>query len=173
MPNAKNERKRQNEQKQLSSAGMTALQRNEGIRRTYYNDTAGNCTYGVGTLAHMGLCTPQELGHPVSDALIQASLARGVRQAEHVVRHAVTDHELTQEQFDAAVSFAYNVPGGARHALAPANQGDMAAVARNMSRFVYEHAHDARGRASGPARLSHGLTRRRQLESAPFRVPAQ
>jgi GH24 family phage-related lysozyme (muramidase) len=44
-------------------------------------------------------------------------LARGIRQAEQVLQRAVTDHELTQDQFDAAVSFAYNVPGGVHRAL--------------------------------------------------------
>jgi lysozyme len=165
-----NRRPNLNGTRRLSSAGLLSLQRNEGFRRTYYNDTANNCTYGVGTLAHMGLCTNDELGHPVSDRLIQIALARGVRQAEQVVQRAVTDHELTQDQFDAAVSFAYNVPGGAHRALSPANTGDMAGVARNMNRYIYEHPHDAQGRVSGPPRLNAGLLNRRRAESAPFRV---
>lgn len=169
MTNANSKKKAgANDARSLSSAGVTALRTNEGLRNTYYNDTANNCTYGVGTLAHMGPCTPQELNRPVSNALIQASLQRGIRDAERVVRRAVPSQELTQDQFDAAVSFAYNVPGGARRALAPANQGNMAAVARNMNQYVYEHPRDEHGRAAGPGRRSQGLARRRQRESAPF-----
>jgi lysozyme len=170
MATAKKKKTSANAARRLSSTGLLAPQRNEGFRRTYYNDTANNCTYGVGALAHMGPCTAQELGQPVSDRLIQSALAQGVREAEHVVRRAVTDQELSQEQFDAAVSFAYNVPGGARRALAPANTGNMTGVARNMSQFVFEHPHDTQGRVSGPPRLNAGLVNRRRLESAPFRV---
>jgi lysozyme len=158
-----------NVNRQLSADGVLALQRNEGLRRTYYNDTANNCTYGVGTLEHLGPCTDAELRRTVSDAQIQASLMHGVRRAERIVRAAVPDQELTQDQFDAAVSFAYNVPGGARRALAPANRGNMAGVAQNMNRYVYEHPRGANGQA-GPARLNNGLVDRRRRESAPFNV---
>ncbi|WP_227245170.1 lysozyme [Paraburkholderia caribensis] len=155
----------------LSENGQRALQQNEGLRHVYYNDSARNCTYGVGTLAHMGPCTARELGQPVPGSAIQAQLGTGVRRAEQIVRDAVPDHALTQEQFDAAVSFAYNVPGGARAALSPANRGDMAAVARNMNGYVYVHAHDTRGRPVGPSRRSDGLVTRRRREAAPFLAP--
>jgi lysozyme len=158
-----------NERKSLSAAGRSALERSEGYKTTYYDDTAQNCTYGVGTLAHMGPCTPAERGRPVSNDMIERSLAQGVREAERIVRRAVKDHELTQAQFDAAVSFAYNVRNAATKALKPANRGDMASVARNISQFVYEHPHDAHGHVSGPARLNHGLVGRRRRESMPFK----
>ncbi|MBP0593852.1 glycoside hydrolase family protein [Paraburkholderia sp. LEh10] len=152
----------------LSAEGQRALQQNEGLRRVYYNDTANNCTFGVGSLAHMGPCTARELGQPVPDSAIRAQLATGIRRAEQIVRNAVPGQALTQEQFDAAVSFAYNVPGGARAALNPANRGDMAAVARNMNDYVYVHAHDAHGRPVGPPLRSDGLVSRRRREAAPF-----
>lgn len=167
------DRKNANANRRLSDQGVRDLQRNEGLRLVYYNDTADNCTYGVGTLAHMGPCTAAEVGRPVTHAQVQRSLALGVQAAERIVRNAVRDTELTQEQFDAAVSFAYNVPGGARSALAPANRGDMGAVARNIDQYVYDHAHDAQGRPIGPARRNQGLVNRRQRESAPFRTPAR
>ena len=162
-----------NDSRNLSPTGLDALRANEGVRNTYYNDTANNCTYGVGTLAHMGPCTPDELNRPVSAALIQRSLHEGIRRAERIVRRAVLDQELTQAQFDAAVSFAYNVPGGARRALSPANQGDMATVGRNMRQYVYERPRDDLGRVSGPARRNQGLVLRRQRESLPFEGSGQ
>ncbi|QCP55021.1 lysozyme [Trinickia violacea] len=157
----------------MSTEGQRALQHNEGLRRVYYNDSANNCTFGIGTLAHMGPCTARELGQPVPDPVIQARLGAGVRRAEQIVRDAVPDHTLTQAQFDAAVSFAYNMPGGARAALNPANRGDMVAVARNINAYVYVHAHDARGHPVGPPRRSDGLVDRRRREAAPFLVPPQ
>lgn len=155
----------------LSRAGQRALQVNEGMRHVYYNDTANNCTYGIGSLAYMGPCRANELGQPVPDTLIQSSLATGVRYAEQIVRNAVTDHPLTQAQFDAAVSFAYNIPRRAIEALAPANRGDMAGVARNMNEYIYTHSHDAHGRPVGPRRRSDGLAERRRREAAPFLAP--
>lgn len=160
-----------NANRSLSADGRRDLQQNEGLRHVYYNDAARNCTYGVGTLAHMGPCTARQLGQPVPDSAIQASLGTGVRRAEQIVRDAVPNHQLTQEQFDAAVSFAYNVPGSARAALNPANRGDMAGVARNMNDYIYVHAHDARGRPVGPPRRSDGLVTRRRREAAPFLAP--
>lgn len=152
----------------LSTNGVRDLQTNEGLRRNYYNDTANNCTYGVGSLAHMGPCTAQELRTAVPDNMIQTQLGVGIRHAEQIVRRAVPDRALTQQQFDAAVSFAYNVPGGAHAALAPANQGDMAAVGRNFNAYIYTHDHDAHGRPVGPPRRSEGLAARRGREAAPF-----
>lgn len=155
----------------LSTDGQRALQQNEGLRRVYYNDNANNCSFGVGTLVHMGPCTARELNQPVPDSDIQTRLGTGIRRAEQIVRNTVTDHALTQEQFDAAVSFAYNTPGGARAVLNPANSGNMAAVARNMSDYVYVHLHDAHGRPVGPPRRSDGLVARRRREAAPFLEP--
>jgi len=162
-----------NAERHLSAQGMQNLQVNEGLRRRYYNDTANNCTYGVGTFVHYGPCTAADLRHAVTMPRIQAHLAIGVRTAERIVRRAVPDHELTQEQFDAAVSFAYNLQDRAIPALEPANRGDMATVARNMGHYIYDHQHDAHGRVVGPARRNQGLVNRRRREAAPFQGATQ
>jgi lysozyme len=154
----------------LSSTGLANLRANEGIRSHYYNDVANNCTYGVGTLAHMGPCSAAELATRVSDAQVQRSLHVGVQDAVRRVRRAVRNHALTQAQFDAAVSFAYNTPHAVLNdVLAPANRGEMRAVAASMSRFVYIHPRDAHGRRQ-PAQISPGLVNRRVRETALFRT---
>lgn len=102
----------------------------------YYNDAPinGNCIWGVGTLAHFGPCTPAELHRAVLPEQVNAILTARVHDAERLVRATVTEHALTQAQFDAAVSFAYNPTNrNTREALDPANRGDMEAVAQNMS----------------------------------------
>jgi lysozyme len=87
----------------------------EGAVLRYYNDVANNCTFGIGTLAHFGRCTDDELRRPVTLADIHAQLATGVRAAEGAVKSHVKDHELTQDQFDALVSYTYNTgASGAR-----------------------------------------------------------
>ncbi|CAB3763524.1 hypothetical protein LMG29660_04780 [Burkholderia puraquae] len=48
-----------NENMRLSEAGWAALCDREQAVMHYYNDQANNCTFGVGTLAHSGPCTPE------------------------------------------------------------------------------------------------------------------
>ncbi|MGF6855362.1 hypothetical protein OKW29_004249 [Paraburkholderia sp. CI3] len=51
---------RANDVMKMSAGGYAALRVNEGVVMHYYNDAPvnGNCTWGVGTLAHLGPCTP-------------------------------------------------------------------------------------------------------------------
>lgn len=83
--------------------------RREGVIRHYYNDPANNCTYGVGTLAHLGACSPQEMNTPVSNSKIATSLQAGISRAESAIYKYVNRFPLSQPQFDALVSFAYNL----------------------------------------------------------------
>lgn len=158
-----------NENMRLSQAGWTALRTRENAIMAYYNDIANNCTFGVGTLAHHGPCTPQELARPVGEAQVNAQLATRVSRAEAAVRRAVTTRELTQDQFDELVSYTYNAGvTGARAALQAANQSNDAGVVSHMNQRVWVHPRDANGRRLAPVR-SNGLINRRRLESAPFR----
>jgi lysozyme len=96
-----------------------------------------------------------------------------VSTAEAAVRRQVSEHALTQEQFDALVSFTYNVGArGAGATLRAANGGDMAGVVRHMNSNVYIHSVDADGRR-GQAVRSRGLVNRRQHETAPFQAAEQ
>jgi lysozyme len=158
-----------NENMRLSQEGWTALRTREHAVMAYYNDQANNCTYGVGTLAHLGPCTAEELARPVTAAQVNAQLAVHVDRAEAAVRRVVTARELTQDQFDELVSYTYNVGGtGALAALRAANQSDDAGVVSHMTERVYIHPRDANGRRLTPVR-SNGLVNRRRFESAPFR----
>ena len=160
-----------NEHMSMSSSGYAALRRNEGVVMHYYNDAPvhGNCTWGVGTLAHYGPCTKEELHRAVLPTQVNAVLRQRVHEAERIVRAVVKHHQLTQAQFDAAVSFAYNSrTRDIRHALRPANLGDMAAVAHNFMRNVYVTPRDSKGHPLGHAWLNHGLMNRRRREAAPF-----
>lgn len=137
----------------------------------YYNDMANNCTYGIGTLAHAGPCTAQELATPVTAAEVNGQLSARVQTVEAAVRRAVTQSTLTQAQFDALVSYTYNVgANGALPVLQAANGGRDAQVVRHMEQTVYIHPRDAQGRRL-PARQVPGLVSRRREEAAPFRTP--
>lgn len=160
-----------NENMRMSDAGYTALRQNEGVVMRYYNDAPvnGNCTWGVGTLEHFGPCTPEELRRTVLPAQVNAALEQRVREAERIVRSTVNQHDLTQAQFDAAVSFAYNSrTANTVRALTPANTGDMATVAERFMNNVYVIPRDNQGNRVGQGRLNPGLINRRRRESAPF-----
>ncbi|MFM0736125.1 lysozyme [Paraburkholderia xenovorans] len=169
MPNA-------NSNLHMSEAGYVALRFNEGVVMHYYNDAPrnGNCTWGIGSLAHLGPCAPHELARTVLPEQANAVLRNRVYEAEAIVKSIVTDHPLTQAQFDTAVSFAYNSSGvNTRDALVYANRGDMAGVARQMMLNVMITPRDRDGRKMGAAQRSQGLVNRRLRESAPFQQSAQ
>ncbi|UEP28331.1 MULTISPECIES: glycoside hydrolase family protein [unclassified Burkholderia] len=157
-----------NESMRLSETGWAELRRRESAVMAYYNDQANNCTYGVGTLAHTGPCTPEELRRPVTTTQVNAQLAARVRRAEAAVRRHVSTRQLTQVQFDELVSYTYNAGNtGALAALRSANQSDDAGVVSHMSQLVWIHPRDENGRRLAPVR-SNGLVDRRRLEAAPF-----
>ena len=95
----------------LSAKGASFIATFEGFVATPYNDPGGNCTIGFGHLIHLGGCTDQDratwgtitrqrgLTMLRSDA---NSFAAGLRSRLSSVR-------LNQGQFDALVSFTYNI----------------------------------------------------------------
>jgi lysozyme len=135
-----------NENMHMSAAGLDALRQREGAILRYYNDIANNCTYGIGTLVHHGPCPEEGLRRPVSIADVDAQLATRVSTAEAAVRRQVRDQQLTQEQFDALVSFAFNTgAAGAQTVLGAVNRGVFEAAATQMNNTVYIHLRDANG----------------------------
>jgi lysozyme len=166
-----------NQSLSLSENGRNALVRREGLIRHYYNDPANNCTYGVGTLAHSGLCTPQEMRTRISNDQLATSLQHGISLAESAVRRRVTRQRLTQQQFDALVSFTYNVgAGAAHHVLHQINGGQIAGAVHTMTAYTHATVYgpdrqplrDKNGRIV--TRVLPGLVMRRHEESAPFRL---
>lgn len=159
-----------NETMRMSGAGMTALRQREGAVFRYYNDAANHCTYGIGMLVHHGPCTIEEMRRPVTIADVNTQLASRVSSAEHAVRQRVRNYQLTQEQFDALVSFTFNVGAtGARAALDAANRGASREVTTHINSNVYVHPRDANGRRLAAIRLQ-GLVDRRREETLPFQV---
>ncbi|WP_125288816.1 hypothetical protein [Erwinia sp. 198] len=83
----------------LSATGYKNLRTREVVVYHYYNDSgfnAENCTWGVGTLAHYGLCTEEELQREVTTNDINAALAKHVHQVERYIRRKVKHYRLTQ-----------------------------------------------------------------------------
>lgn len=137
----------------------------------YYDDGGrpgrGNCTWGVGTLAHRGPCTENERKKKVEPAAVEATFASKVAEAERAVCRNIPNQQLDQAQFDALVSFAYNVgERGARDTFMRVDKGDFKAAAAGISQSIKMRVKTKKG---SKLVVAHGLIARRAEESAPFR----
>lgn len=139
----------------------------EGVVNGYYNDggqSRGNCTYGVGIKVHKGPCSAQELQTPLSPVQMEAAFASAVRWAEAGIRRHVKNQALTQEQFDATVSFVFNVGvGRSLPTLQRLDQADFENAVRIMSSMTS-------ARQKGKLVHMPGLVVRRREETEPFRI---
>lgn len=149
----------------VSEQGYDELRSRESVVMHYYNDAANNCTFGVGTLVHKGPCTATEKAQTVSMAAVNSELVKRVNQAASYVKQIVSHYKLTQSQFDALVSFTYNVGnGGAKTTLNAANQGNLQQVINTMKKYVYI-------KKGGKKVELKGLVNRRMAEILPFKNP--
>jgi GH24 family phage-related lysozyme (muramidase) len=152
----------------MSPRARQKLRDTETVQYRYYNDMGknkGHCTWGVGILAHRGVCSEEELGKEVSKAEVEAEFSRKVREAESGV-HRNIRVELNQAQFDALVSFTYNTGAtGAADTYALINDGDFPGAAANMQQFVRVQIKTKKGWKKV---VAAGLVKRRAEETAPF-----
>lgn len=137
----------------LSQAGLNLIKSHEGLRTTAYQDPVGIWTIGYG---HTGTAKP---GQKITEAQAEQLLRQDVGWAEAAVRKNVKV-PLTQGQFDALVSFTFNLGAGAlgrSTLLKKLNAGDYAGAQAEFGRFVH---------AGG--RVLPGLVRRRNEEAQMF-----
>ena len=88
-----------------SPHGITLIEAREGIRLTVYRDSKGIPTVGVGHV-----CLPEDnlkVGDKITHAQCDAFLAHDLAKAEAAVN--TIKAPLTQNQFDALVSFTINI----------------------------------------------------------------
>lgn len=138
---------------QLSDAGLQAIADREGFSATPYWDHKGY-SIGYGHLMTLG-----ENYTSVTQDQARALLMQDAQIAVRAVNSAVSV-SLTQNQFDALVSFAYNVGAGAFKSstlVKLLNQGDYADVGTQMARW---------NQASGA--VNAALIARRQSETQQF-----
>ncbi|HDR2337911.1 lysozyme [Enterobacter cloacae] len=143
---------------QTSEKGIALIKEFEGCRLTAYQDSVGVWTIGYGWT------------QPVDGKPIRAGMTIKQETAERLLKTGLVSYEsdvcrlvkvgLTQGQFDALVSFTYNL--GARSLststlLRKLNAGDYATAADEFLRW---------NKAGG--KVLNGLTRRREAERALF-----
>lgn len=143
---------------QTSDKGIALIKQFEGCKLTAYQDSVGVWTIGYGWT------------QPVDGKPIRAGMTIKQETAERLLNTGLVSYEfdvsrlvkvgLTQGQFDALVSFTYNL--GARSLststlLRKLNAGDYAGAADEFLRW---------NKAGG--KVLNGLTRRREAELALF-----
>lgn len=141
--------------RQITENGLALIKRFEGFSAQLYDDAAGYATIGYGHLLQPGEDFSAGITRADADRLLRAD----VRIAQGAVLRLI-DHPLTDGQYDALVSFTFNVGGGAlqRSTLRrKINRGELAAAPAEFHRWVY----------AGGRRL-RGLVRRREAEIACF-----
>lgn len=92
----------------INEAGLEFIARLEGCVLRPYNDSAGHCTVGVGHLLHYGPCTAQETYQRITQPKAMELLRKDADVAVKAVRQGVK-RRLNQHQFNALVSFTFNV----------------------------------------------------------------
>ncbi len=113
----------------MSKAGLAKLAQDEGRMRKLYNDPLGHCTVGIGHLVHRGNCNGSEPpgflhgGLPpagnntrapsptLDEAEMMDLFAQDVAVRERDILRRL-NVPVSQPQFDAILSFVYNVGAG-------------------------------------------------------------
>lgn len=141
----------------ISKQGLELIKKFEGLHLTAYLDPVGIPTIGYGTIIIEG--KPVKMGTTITEELAEKYLFDDVQKFENYVNQLV-NVPLSQEQFDALVSFTYN--------LGPTNL-KRSTLLRMLNQGRYEEAQPQFlrwNRAGG--KVLRGLTRRRLAEAALF-----
>lgn len=141
-----------------STRGRQLIQRHEGLRLKTYVDPVGVNTIGYGSTGEHAYP-----GNEITQAQAEEILADDLLTAERAVNRLVTV-SLTQSQFDALVSFTFNLGSGALERstlLRKLNAGDYEGASAEFGRWI-------NGRVNGKLTPLPGLVKRRADEAALF-----
>ena len=139
-----------------SATGLQMIESFEGLRLTAYFDSAKVPTIGYG---HTGAVdgTPVCTGMTITIAKAEQLLAEDLSEAEAAV-NKYSKYSFNQNQFDALVSFAYNI--GNIDKLTTNGRRSIATIASKFPE--YNHA---------GGKVVNGLTQRRRKEQLLFNTP--
>lgn len=118
---------------QISLAGISHIKGWEGFKANVYKDAGGKPTIGYGHLI-----LPYESFSTITESEAVALLVKDLSSAEDTVNSTV-NVTLTQNQYDALVSFVFNVGGGAFRRstlLKKVNAGQLSAVKTELLKWV-------------------------------------
>lgn len=94
---------------QTSERGIRLIKHYEGVRNRPYRCPAGLYTVGVGHLIGDGKSLPDTWNRTFSEAEIDGLLKRDLRRFELGICKMLPNMPLRQSEFDALVSFSFNL----------------------------------------------------------------
>lgn len=124
---------------QLSHNGIDLIKDREGFSKVAYKDTGGVWTIGYGTTKVNGVPVQEGMTCTIEQGCLW--LEEDARWAQTAVNKAVKV-PLNQNQFDALVSFVYNVGEDAFYKstlLRKLNSGDYHGAAKEFERWVLDN----------------------------------
>lgn len=145
-----------NATKTTGDRGIALIKQSEGLRLETYKDAVGILTIGYG---HVENPIPSGGSRTITLEEAEQILRDDLHQFEHDVI-AMLHRDVTQNQFDALISFAFNLGSGSLKTstlLLKVNEGDFVGAAAEFLRWNH---------AGG--KVLPGLTIRRQAESQLF-----
>lgn len=142
----------------LTVAGLDMIKSFEGFRPNQYKDVAGIWTIGYGTLCSTGTL---KCPGPITEPAAAAELGRAVAEKYAPCVRASVKSAMTDNQYSALISFAYNAGCGALQNVVTATGGKLSGFPARMK--LYNKA-----RVNGKLQVVQGLVRRRNAEVALF-----
>lgn len=147
-----------------SDQGIRLIAKFEGLKLRPYKCPAGLWTVGFGTLIGDGKSLPSEWNRTFTFDECMDMLKKSLRSKERGIKRLIT-YPLTQNEFDAIVSFVYNLGLGClqRSTLRQKlNRGDKEGAIASLLKYN-------KARINGTLQEVRGLTRRRLAEAKLFR----
>ena len=141
--------------KRIGQAGLALIKQYEGCRLAAYRCAAGVWTIGYGHTA--GIHSGMTITQAQADAYLQQDIAKFEGYVNNLAYVPITAN-LNQNQFDALVSFAFNLGAGNLRKLCKGRTA--AQIAQAMTQYC---------KANG--KVLAGLKRRRAAEQALFNKP--
>jgi GH24 family phage-related lysozyme (muramidase) len=155
----------------LSTAGVQLIKSFEGFIPKLYNDPAGHCTVGYGTLVHKYNCDGRSSEDPYKGGIPEDQATQLLNDEANKTATMILKTvkvSLNQNQLDALTSFVYNVGEGAfkdSTLLKVLNKGDYGTVPSEMKRWT-------KATVDGKKVDLPGLVKRRDAEADLFQKPA-
>lgn len=140
-----------------SNYGINLIKRFEGCRLSAYRDTVGVITIGYGWTNPID-GKPLTMSTKITQTKAETLLKEGLRPYEAKVNKYDSKYHWNQNQFDALVSFCYNL-------------GNIDGLTANGTRGINEIANKFTAYNKAGGRVIAGLTNRRNEEKALFLKP--
>ncbi|MCI8786877.1 MAG: lysozyme [Eubacterium sp.] len=143
--------------RKISNSGIKLIKKFEGCRLSAYQDAVGVITIGYGWTKPID-GNPLTMDTKITQSKAESLLKKGLEAYESKVNKYDAKYRFNQNQFDALVSFAYNI--GSIDQLTANGTRSLSAIAEKIPAY---------NKAGG--RILSGLTSRRNAEKQLFLTP--